>query len=228
LDKSERREGAGRIRRCALSHETLPEAELIRFVAAPDGSVFPDPVAKAPGRGVWVRASRAAVDQAVKKNVFARSLKGPARPGAELADITDALLFQRCLGLLSMAKRAGIVVTGFDQVEAALRRARPAWRIEASDGSSDGRGKLNGLTLAWEEDGNEVPTAGCFTSAEIGMALGRDYVIHALLTPGRMADSWTSELNRLAGFRPLTPENWTPKNWTPHSLKEQTGGHADP
>ena len=40
------------------------------------------------------------------------------------------------------------------------------------------------------------------------MALGRDVVVHALLTPGQLADSWTTEIRRLGGFIALVPDDW--------------------
>ncbi|HCK84142.1 MAG TPA: DNA-binding protein, partial [Hyphomonadaceae bacterium] len=51
-------EGQRRVRerRCIVSQESLPEAQLIRFALAPDGAVTPDVAAKLPGRGAWVRA----------------------------------------------------------------------------------------------------------------------------------------------------------------------------
>jgi uncharacterized protein len=204
MNKSERAEGVGRIRRCAASGETLPEAELIRFVADLDGVIFPDPAARAPGRGVWVRATREAVDLAVKKGAFARGLKRDAKAAPDLSDKVALALRQRCLDIISLAKKAGGIVIGNDQVASFLRSQEPAWRLEASDGSADGRSKLNGLSLVW----GGVPTAGCFTGAELGMALGRDVVIHALLTPGRLADSWTTDIRRLGGFIALVPDDW--------------------
>jgi predicted RNA-binding protein YlxR (DUF448 family) len=209
MDKNERREGVGRVRRCAATGQTLAEAELIRFVTDPEGSVFADVSARAPGRGVWVSANAEAVRLAIKKNAFARSLKSEAKAGPELIEQIVQALRQRCLNHISLAKKAGAIIAGNDQVAAALRSAKPAWRIEASDGAADGRKKLDGLSLAW----GGVPTAGCFTSMEMGMALGRDVVIHALLIPGRLADSWTTDIRRLGGFIALVPDDW-PKDCT--------------
>src|SRR2546423_1106849 len=83
------REGRrGTERLCALRREVKPVDELIRFVAAPDGTVVPDLKRRLPGRGVWITATRAAIDEAAKRNVFARSLKrdvgAPSDLGAQL------------------------------------------------------------------------------------------------------------------------------------------------
>ena len=53
-----------RDRRDLVTHEVMDESRLIRFVAAPDGSVAPDLARKLPGRGRWVAADRASVEAA--------------------------------------------------------------------------------------------------------------------------------------------------------------------
>jgi uncharacterized protein len=97
------------------------------------------------------------------------------------------------------------VIAGFDQVSAFLRARRPGWRVEASDGSPDGRGKLDGLSRAWPG----LLLCAQLNGTQLGMALGRDHVIHALLPEGALAQRWGAEAFRLAGFRPLVPHEWT-------------------
>ena len=54
----------GPLRLCAVSRVHKPPEELIRFVAGPDGAIVPDLARRLPGRGVWVDATREAVDAA--------------------------------------------------------------------------------------------------------------------------------------------------------------------
>ena len=81
-----------RERRDLVSHEVMDESRLIRFVAGPDGQVVPDLGRKLPGRGLWVEASRASVEAAVKKNLFSRAAKAPLKPAADLAELVSTLL----------------------------------------------------------------------------------------------------------------------------------------
>src|SRR2546423_13111742 len=84
------REGRrGTERLCALTREVRPIGELIRFVAAPDSAIVPDLKRRLPGRGVWITAKRTAIDEAVKRNVFARSLKREVRAAADLGAQVD-------------------------------------------------------------------------------------------------------------------------------------------
>ena len=205
-----KRSSHARERRCVATGETMPEQRLIRFALAPDGALVPDVAAKLPGRGAWVTATRAAIEEAVRKNGFARALKAPAKVDGNLASWTETLLAQRCLDLLGMARRAGAIAFGATQVEAAIR-AKPLFvLIEAEDGAKESREKLMALHIGlW---GGPPAAVGCFGSTEMGMALGRDRVIHACLLQERMALAWAAEIGRLAGFRAIVPSSW-PASW---------------
>ncbi len=69
------RDKSATMRMCAVSREVCPIDELIRFVVAPSGDVIPDLKRKLPGRGLWVRASRRTVAEAVRRHQFSRGFK---------------------------------------------------------------------------------------------------------------------------------------------------------
>ena len=192
-----------RERRDLATRQVMDESRLIRFVAAPDGSVAPDLGRKLPGRGMWVEATRAAVDEAVKRNLFARAAKAQLKPAPDLSDRIEGLLARRCLDQLGLARREGVLVSGFEKAAAAIRAGRAAWLIEASDGAADGRGKL--LALARHQT---TRICGTFGVDDLSLALGLENAIHAVLLEGGRADRWTLEVERLAGFRPLRPPEW--------------------
>jgi hypothetical protein len=194
-----------RERRDLVTHQVMDESRLIRFVAAPDGSVAPDLARKLPGRGLWVAADRASIQAAVKKNLFSRAAKAPLKPAADLADTVETLLVRRCLDQLGLARREGVLISGFEKSLANIRAGKVAWIVEASDGSADGRGKL--LALA----GHMSPppkVCGTFSADDLSLALGLENAIHAVLLTGGRADRWTIEVERLAGFRSLIPTDW--------------------
>ena len=194
-----------RDRQDLVTRQVLDESRLIRFVAGPDGSVVPDLARKLPGRGMWVEANRASVDAAVRKNMFARSAKAPLKPAADLSDLVESLLFRRCLSQLGLARREGVLISGFEKSAAAIRSGKAAWMLEASDGSADGRNKL----IAMARHVAPAPKmCGAFTADELSLALGLENAIHAVLLKGGRAARWTEEVERLAGFRVLQPQDW--------------------
>eukprot|EP01039_Chlorochromonas_danica_P012601 gene12601-14460_t len=187
----------------------MPEKLLIRFVAGPGGVVTPDVARRLPGRGMWVSARREAVDLAAKRGAFARSAKTKLISPADLSDQVARLLHRRLLDGLGLARRAGDLTCGFDKVEAAITAGRTAWLIEASDSAADGRRKLSqAADRVLRERGVAPKRIGVFSGEELSLALGQGNVIHVAFLVGRGAKSWTEDVERLAGFRPLLPESW--------------------
>ena len=206
--KMEDEEHEDRQRRDIVSGEIMPEHRLIRFVAAPDGTIVPDAAAKLPGRGLWVEATRKAIAKAVEKKLFARAAKAQVTATADLADRAEKALLARIVGDLGIARRSGTLVLGFDNVLRAMDgpKAPPALLIEASDGSKDGKRKL--YNAAHARDLKPV-VVECLSSTELGLALGRENVIHAAVHPGGLAERLTLDAERLQALR--TTRNESPR-----------------
>lgn len=186
-------------RQCALTRETKPAAELIRFVVGPDNVLVPDVDARAEGRGVWVTANAAVVAEAQKKKAFAKSLKTPVTVPDDLAGLTRQRLEQRLLGALGMAKKAGQIVTGATKVRQTIDKAEASALITATDAARDGRDKMVGA-LKGLQNGGTTPHFELLSSGQLGLALGLENVIHAALTKGAAAQSALARAERLARF----------------------------
>lgn len=189
-----------RERKCIQTGEILPESQLLRFAIAPDDSIVPDVRARAPGRGLWLKAQRDVLCAAMKKKSFARAAKAKVQVATDLPARTDEALCRAALDLLGLAKRSGELLCGFDQVRGVLQSRRPFCLIEASDGAADGRGKV--LALARGKWG-EVPVIGCFTKNELGAPIGRAESTHMALMAGGLAEQFVFHGQRLATYRLL-------------------------
>jgi len=197
--KLEDDETMDRQRRCIVTGEIMPDHRLIRFVADPEGKIVPDVAAKLPGRGAWVSASHPAITEAVQKKLFSRALKAPVTADSDLVDRTEKALVMRILGDLGLARRAGNLVLGFDNVLRMLDSARPpALLIEAKDGAGDGKRKLYNAAHA---RGLKPLVVESLDSAELGLALGRENVIHAAVHPGGLAERLMLDSRRLDALR---------------------------
>lgn len=206
-----------RERRCIVTSEVLPETRLIRFVLGPDARIVPDIAAKLPGRGLWVRADSETITRAVAKNLFSRAAQAKVTADIDLAQRTEKLLAGHILNTLGLARRAGELIQGFEKIETALRGATPpAVIVEATDASADGRRKIEAAATAKRLTPFVI---GCFTSAELGLALGLENVIHASVKPGRFAERLVFDAGRLQGFRPLKP-------WASNGLSGRDQGRA--
>jgi predicted RNA-binding protein YlxR (DUF448 family) len=193
LVEPEAGEGA-RSRRCIGTRGVQPKETLIRFVVAPDSTLVPDLAGRLPGRGLWVSADRDILGKALARNQFTKAARAPVKAPAGLADQVADLLVQRCLDRIGLARRAGELVVGFDQVGDWLRAGRCGLVLCARDGSAEGRRRIEALA-------GELPVVIAFDRAELGRAVGRDEVVHAALARGRIARELLAELGRLQGFR---------------------------
>jgi predicted RNA-binding protein YlxR (DUF448 family) len=210
---------AGRTRMCAVSRAVRPEAELVRFVAAPDGSVAPDLRARLPGRGIWVGLDRATVAQAVRKNVFARGLKQPLKPASDLADQVSARLREAALGRLGLARKAGEVVVGFAKVEAAVAKAPLAAVLMAADAAEDSRRKI-AQALRRRGATAEMPLIRLFSEAELGLALGGAHVIHAAVLQGPAGRSFVEAVTRLQRYENVSDDGAGDGAYEPQDMTE--------
>lgn len=180
-------------RRCIVTGEVQPKRGLVRFVIGPDAMVAPDLAEKLPGRGIWVAADRAALEKAAAKNLFSRAARAQVKAPEDLADLVEAGLARRVVELVSLARKSGRAVAGFEKVKGWLAEGRAKVLLQASDGSERGKGKL------WTPQGGRW--FGCLTASELGLSFGRDHVIHGALAAGGLTDKVIVEAGRLTGLR---------------------------
>lgn len=181
-------------RRCIVTRESGPKRGLVRFVVGPDSSILPDISGRLPCRGIWVSADAATLKTAVKKGLFARAAKAKVIVPDNLVDLVEDGLVQRLTEALALARKAGDAVAGREKTREALGSGNAAVLLQARDGSERERRELR-------------PPAGqdsrfeCLAAHELGMAFGRDRVIHAAVLAGGLADRVRDEALRLSGIR---------------------------
>jgi len=207
-DRGPREGRRGTERLCALTREVRPIDELIRFVVGPDGVIVPDLKRRLPGRGVWITARRAALDEAVKRNAFARSLKREVKATSGLGSQVERQLENAALDALGIAHKAGRVAIGFGRTETALAAVPPVAAIlSASDGSPEGARKIAAAAARRQmgENPAEIPVIAAFTSAQLDLALGRSNVVHAALLAGPASNGFLARCQSLERFRTVDP-----------------------
>jgi predicted RNA-binding protein YlxR (DUF448 family) len=180
-------------RRCIATGEVQPKHGLIRFVVGPDGQIVPDLSEKLPGRGIWVAADRAALQLAVKKNLFARAARQPVTVPPDLPDLVEAGLARRLTDLIALSRKAGEAVAGFEKVKDWLATKQVKVLLQATDGSERGKSKL------WTPTGARYFSV--LTARELGLAFGRQSVIHGALAAGGLAPRVVEGAAKLQGLR---------------------------
>jgi uncharacterized protein len=202
LDRGAISVAQGTERTCALTRDLKPVAAMMRFVVGPAGEAVADIKRKLPGRGIWITATRAAIDDAIKRNVFARGFKRDVRVAKDLTAQCEHLLESAALDALAMTGKAGAVVGGFAKVEACIERDNLLALIHASDAAADGKRKLDAaLQRSEREKTREIAVIGAFSGAQLDLALNRPNVVHAALLAGPGAETFLARVLRLKRFR---------------------------
>lgn len=195
-------------RTCIVTRKTGSAEELIRFVAAPDGSITPDLKRALPGRGCWVLANRATVEEAIKKNLFSRALKESVTVPDGLADLIDRLMAKAFTGTLGLARKAGQVALGSAKVDGAIRKGEAVLVLHSLDGAEDGIRKLDQARKAVAMNGGPViPALKLLPGVEMDLALGGGNVIHAAVLRGPAGESLIKKAFQLARYRSLNDED---------------------
>jgi predicted RNA-binding protein YlxR (DUF448 family) len=194
-----------RTRMCAVTREVRPISELIRFVVGPDGAAVADVKNKLPGRGLWVTATREALETAIKRKVFARGFKRDVRLPPDLAERTEQLLERAVLEALAMAGKAGSVAAGFTKTEDALDHKKVVAVVHAAGAAPGGTRKLGASTR--RRTGEAPAEIGFLTTAQLDLALNRPNVVHAALLAGSASETFLARCRRLEWFRTGDQQN---------------------
>ncbi|PTX75863.1 RNA-binding protein [Sulfitobacter mediterraneus] len=190
-------------RKCIATGEVQPKHGLVRFVVGPDAQIVPDILGKLPGRGIYVASDRAAIEMAVNKKLFSRAAKQQVTVADDLADEVERQLARRVVDLISLQRKSGKAVAGYEKVKGWLQTEEAEVLIQAVDGSGRGKSKLStphyGQYIGW------------LTADELGLAFGRQTVIHGALASGGLTLRVVEEAQRLKGVRKNEVGNGQPK-----------------
>ena len=191
-------------RMCIVTRESGSPDELIRFVAAPDGSIIPDLKRQLPGRGCWVKIDRSLVDRAVAKKTFARALRADVKAADDLGETVDRLLAQQLMQMMNMARKAGQFITGASKVDAAIRAGAAIAVFHSTGAADDGVRKIDQARKAWHlgmETEEEIPSFRLFSESEMEGVMGQNAFIHAAVLAGQAGEGVVKRAKMLEQYR---------------------------
>jgi len=184
---------SGATRKCIATGEVQPKYGLIRFVVGPEDTIYPDITGKLPGRGIYVAADRETLQTAVEKKLFARGAKQQVKLLDDFVNEVERQLARRVIDLIALSRKSGKAVAGYEKTKAWLQSEEAQVLFQAVDGSGRGKSKLStphyGSYIGW------------LTADELGLAFGRQTVVHGALASGGLTQRVVEEAQRLRGVR---------------------------
>ncbi|AMV72079.1 DUF448 domain-containing protein [Desulfuromonas carbonis] len=159
-------------RTCIGCRKTLRQGDLVRYVLAPDGTLLVDYRHRLPGRGAYTCPEPGCIAAAVRRGQFARAFRRPL-PEVTADDLLASLkgqIWERIHGLISMARKAGQILSGSNLVlDAMTALTPPALVLVAKDISAGVGDKITGKAAACG-----IPCWHCFDKDTFGRLLGKE------------------------------------------------------
>jgi predicted RNA-binding protein YlxR (DUF448 family) len=194
-------------RKCILSGAHAARDDLIRLALSPDGEIWPDVRARAPGRGAWIGVDRPTLEKAQArgklKGALARAFKtGDVSVPDSLGERIEAALRQAALDRLGLEAKSSNLVLGAERIETAARRGQVALLIHAADASDEGRRKLDQAWRVGREEEGSGAQGLVFPvgRAILSLALGRENVVHVAIIDRAAAARVSHALGRWRAF----------------------------
>lgn len=180
-------------RKCIVSGQILEKEQMLRFTVTPDGLVVPDFKHKLPGRGIYVMNAKSALQKAIGSGLFAKACKRNAKAGNVLLEQVEHLLNKQALDAISLARKAGAMISGMDKVIDVLKKNKAAFLLEALDAGEDGHKKI----VAYAKD---LEIFSLFKIEELDKELAKENTVHLAFIKGNMAKMVREAFVRLASF----------------------------
>ena len=185
-------------RRCLITGDTIEKTALIRFVVSPEDNIVADINQNLPGKGYWVTANRKIILKAINKNIFFKATKRKINVHQSVLDIIETQLKQKLINQISLCRKAGKAIFGFDKIKASIPKNNIGLLIQAIDGSN--REKRRMLTKL-----SPKSLDSCLTGSDLGSAFGREKVIHCAILKSGFIENISFNANRLNNLKKPVP-----------------------
>lgn len=181
-------------RTCLACRRVDHQTELLRYVLSPDQHLLVDYRGKLPGRGCYTCISSDCMQAALKRGQFRRALKDDfvAVSYEDLHQALNTQVGERIENLIGMARKAGVAISGSNQVLDQLARDDSLSLVLLAEDVSQGVGaKVEGRC---RREGVDV--IRMFTKNTMGMMLGRGEVSVMAFRDGSLTESLVLEIKR--------------------------------
>lgn len=184
-------------RSCLGCRSVKDKAELLRFVLAPDRTLVPDLLTKLPGRGAYTCLKSGCLRQALVRKQFQRAFKGEvaALPADEMIGLVAAKMLGHIESYLSLANKAGKVVSGTDTVLDSLRRQTAGLVLVAEDTAPESARRVRDLA---ERVG--IPCHSLASKDRLGELLGKEFRSVVAVLHGSFVAVLLHEITRFRNF----------------------------
>lgn len=179
-------------RKCILEGVVKPEGELLRFVEL-NNELLPDFNKKLPGKGMYITCNRLSLVKALDKKLFHKVSRHNLKVAEDFIDIVGGLLKQKALESLNIARKSGILISGFEKLKEAIKKDKVEFVIEASNAGSDGKEKVALLA-------KNIEIFNLFSIDELDIALNKENTVYIAILKGDTSKMVYNSLKKYQNF----------------------------
>ena len=187
------------LRKCLVTGAITPKQDLIRFVIDPENILIADIEQTLPGRGYWVKADRQTILRAIQRNIFIKKINERFTIDKNLLLRLETQIKNKILQNISLSRKAGKAIFGFDKIKASLLNQSIHLLIQALDGSEREKRRILTKTIPNVID-------NCLTGSELGQAFGREKVVHCALFESHFIEKIIFNAKRLNNLKNPVPQ----------------------
>lgn len=184
-------------RSCIACRAERSKEELLRFVLSPEGELVPDLKGRLPGRGAYICPVAGCLRRAVERRQFGRAFRREPLPASpqQLLELVRGRLEEKIAGAISLANKAGKVVSGTDAVIATLKGGEAELLILARDCAP---ASAERLLHAAAKGGVEVLTF--FDRERLAALIGKEMRVAVAVKAGGLATILKDDIERHRNF----------------------------
>ena len=186
------------MRKCLVTGENCERKDLIRFVIDPKNRLIADIDQTLPGRGYWVKIDRQIIVKALQENIFLKTIKKKISIDMNLILSIEDQIKQKIIQHISMSRKAGKVIFGFEKIKSTLLTNTIKLLIQAKDGSEKEKKRILTKSIPLIID-------NCLTGYELGKPFGRERVIHCAVLESGFCEKIIFFANRLNNLKNPVP-----------------------
>lgn len=178
---------------CLVTKQAFPKQKMLRFTVFNKNNIVFDVYGKLPGRGIWIQADPALVQQAIDKKLFSKGARQGVIVPTDLVQQIGGALEKRCLSLLHLARRAGVVHTGFEAVKKLVTAGQIRVAFEARDGSEREQSRLF-------RPSDPFLVCRAFSRIQLGEITGTGNTVHIAVTDHPLAEELVAAVEKMMPF----------------------------
>ena len=187
-------------RKCLVTGVSIKKRDLMRFVINPENTLIADIDQKLPGRGYWIKAERQIILKAINKKILFKAIKDDICINHNVLDQIESQIKKKIINYISLSRKAGMAIFGFDKIKASLSNNNIGLLIQALDGSDREKKRMRNQSIPKIID-------NCLTKLDLGKAFGRENVIHCAVLRSSFIENISFNANRLNNLKNPVPQH---------------------